>query len=277
MGNWFARFLKANGYKVIITDKNKRTARVLSKKYGFRCLSDQSEAVSRSDIVILATPTRMTRMILYQAAQFLKPSAVLIEISSIKRPVLGIIRKLQKNGNAVMSIHPMFGPGTKTLKGRRILIVTPPPNRHARKLLSTFRTNGATITRCTPKKHDVLISTILALPHFINISLVETLKSLNADLNELNSAAGTTFQLQLLLGEEIYNEDYDNEISILQNCNRDVMETYDRKTSEIIRMMNANPSALKRMLKGGRKFLKTDRQFASSYARFNAAVQASLP
>jgi prephenate dehydrogenase len=179
-------------------------------------------------------------------------------------------------GIAVLSIHPMFGPGAKELKGRRILVVRKPRNLQATRILWALKRRGAGIIRCTPEKHDVLVSTILALPHFINISLIETLRSLRVNLNELNSIAGTTFQLQLLLAEAIYNEDYDNEVSILGDSRPVIIEEYYKNVAALAKTTKIQPGALARILKSGRRFVESDQQFASSYGRFNAAVQASL-
>jgi prephenate dehydrogenase len=276
MGNWFARFLKANGYTVILTDKNRQAAKTISKRYGFQFLSNQLEAASKAQVIILATPTKITSAVLQQIAPAMKPTTLIVEISSIKRPIVGTIRKLQKKGIAILSIHPMFGSGTTTIKGRRILVVTRPQNYEARRILSIFRMNGAGIIRCTLKKHDALASTILTLPHFINISLIETLKSLGVKLNEISLVAGSTFQLQLLLAEAIYNEDYDNEVSILGDCKTTAIEEYKRQTEAVFKMVNM-PRSLERLLRSGRKFVENHKQFATSHRRFNAAVQASLP
>ena len=276
MGNWFARFLKANGYTVILTDKNRQAAKTLSKRCGFQFLSNQLEAASKAQVIILATPTKVTSAVLQQIAPAMKPTTLIVEISSIKRPIVGTIRKLQKKGIAILSIHPMFGSGTTTIKGRRILVVTRPQNYEARRILSIFRMNGAGIIRCTLKKHDALASTILTLPHFINISLIETLKSLGVKLNEISLVAGSTFQLQLLLAEAIYNEDYDNEVSILGDCKTTAIEEYKRQTETVFKMVNM-PRSLERLLRSGRRFVEAHEHFATSYRRFNAAVQASLP
>ncbi|HKM79222.1 MAG TPA: prephenate dehydrogenase/arogenate dehydrogenase family protein [Candidatus Bathyarchaeia archaeon] len=276
MGNWFARFLKANGYTVILTDKDGQTAKTLSKRYGFQFVSNQLEAASKAQVIILATPTKVTSAVLQQIAPAIKPTTLIVEISSIKRPIVGTIRKLQKKGIAILSIHPMFGSGTTTIKGRRILVVTRPQNYEARRILSIFRMNGAGIIRCTLKKHDALASTILTLPHFINISLIETLRSLGVKLNEISLVAGSTFQLQLLLAEAIYNEDYDNEVSILGDCKTTAIEEYKRQAEAVFKMVNM-PRSLERLLRSGRRFVEAHEQFATSYRRFNAAVQASLP
>lgn len=276
MGSWCARFLKANGYTVIITDKNVRAGEIFAKRYGLEFLSNQLVAVHRARVVVVATPTKVTSTILDQLANELKQNTLVIEMSSIKAPVLRSIRRLRKNGIEILSIHPMFGPGVRKMNGRCVLAVTMPQHPEANRILSIFRKNGARIIHCTPQRQDSLASIILALPHFMNVSFIETLKSLRVNLDEVNSVAGTTFQLQLLLAEEIYNEDFDNELSILRDCRMTALKIFNHHSSTLLKRATAQPKSLVRLLKSGRKFAETERHFATSYERFNAAVEASL-
>jgi prephenate dehydrogenase len=276
MGSWCARFLKANGYTVIVTDKNVRVAETFAKRYGLQFLRDQLVAVRRARLVVVATPTKVTSAILQQIIPELKQGALVVEMSSIKAPVLRSIRSLQRNGIDVLSIHPMFGRGVRTIKGRCILAVTVPKHREANRLLSIFRKKGARIVYCTPERQDSLASVILALPHFMNVSFVETLRSLRVNLDELNSVAGTTFQLQLLLAEEIYNEDFESELSILQDCRMSVLKIFNQHTSTLLKMAATQPGHLTRVLRSGRRLVATEQHFSTSYERFNAAVEASL-
>lgn len=276
MGGWCARFLKANGYAVIVTDKNVQAAETFAKRCGLEFLSDQLGAVRRARVVVLATPTKATSAILRQIVPELRRDALVVEMSSIKAPVLRSIRSLRRNGIDVLSIHPMFGPGVRSIKGRCVLAVAVPKHREARRLLSIFRKKGARIVYCTPEKQDSIASVILALPHFMNVSFVETLRSLCVNLDEVNSVAGTTFQLQLLLAEEIYNEDYENELSILQDCRMSIFEIFNHHTSRLLKMAATRPRHLTRVLRSGRRFVATEQHFSTSYERFNAAVEASL-
>jgi len=276
MGSWCARFLKANGYTVIVTDKNLRAAGTFAKRYGLQFLSDQLAAVRRARVVVVATPTNVTSAILQRIVPELKRGALVVEMSSIKAPVLRSIRSLRRNGVDVLSIHPMFGPGVRSIQGRCVLAVTVPKHREAHRLLSIFRKEGARIFYCTPEKQDSIASVILALPHFMNVSFVETLRSLRVNLDEVNSVAGTTFQLQLLLAEEIYDEDYENELSILRDCRMSVFKIFNHHTSTLLKMAATRPERLTRVLRSGRRFVATEQHFSTSYERFNAAVEASL-
>jgi len=275
MGSWCARFF-ANHYTVIITDKNTKAAEKFAKLHDLQFLSDQTLAVHRAKVVIVATPTKVTGTILRQITPELKRGTLVVEISSIKAPVLSSIRSLRKAGIKVLSIHPMYGPGVRTLKGRSVLAVTVPKHPEVTKILSIFQNDGARIVYCTPEKQDSLASIVLALPHLMNVGFIETLRSLRVDLDEVNSVAGTTFKLQLLLAEEIYNEDYENEISILRDSKMAVLKIFNQHTSTLVKLAAAHPKYLTRLLKSGRRLVETERSFSTSYERFNAAIEASL-
>ena len=54
MGYWFAKFLKSNGYSIIISDQNRQAGRICSRRLGIEFESDYLLAAKRSDIVLLA-------------------------------------------------------------------------------------------------------------------------------------------------------------------------------------------------------------------------------
>ena len=276
MGRWFAKFLKSNGYKVIISDRNRQSARTCARKLGIEFAEDYVPAVKKSDIVLLATPTNVSNRILTQLGRELEKGTLVVEISSMKGPVRRAISTLEENGVPVLSIHPMFGPGTRKLEGRSILVVSKTRHPEARRLLETFQRLGARMVPCSIDKHDTLASIVIALPHLMNISLIETLRSLRISMNEVNMASGTTFKLQSLIAETIYQEDHANELSILADSKRSVLQTYSHRVRLILDAIQNNPERISSLLSAGRRFVEADRHFQDSYERFNAAVQATL-
>lgn len=276
MGHWFAKFLKSNGYRVIISDRNKQAGRTCSRRLGIEFVDDYLLAIKRSDIVLVATPTNVSNRILRQLRREIKKGTLVVEISSIKGPVRGAISALQENGVPVLSIHPMFGPGTKTLEGRSILVVSRTRHAEAKQLLLTLQRLGARMVRCSIDKHDTLASIVIALPHLMSISLIETLRSLRVSLNEINMASGTTFRLQSLIAETIYQEDHANEISILADSKTSVLQTYNQRVRMMLNTIRTKPERISGILSAGRRFVEDDRHFLNAYERFNAAVQAIL-
>ena len=241
MGHWFTKFLKSNGYRVIISDQNRQTGKTCSRRLAVEFVDDYLVAAKRADIVLLATPTNVTNPILKQLGRELKKSTLIVEISSVKSPVRRTIAALQERGVPVLSIHPMFGPGAKTLEGRSILVMSRTRHVEAKRLLSKLQGRGARMVPCSIDKHDTLASLVIALPHLMSISLIETLRALGISLSEVNMASGTTFRLQSLIAETIYQEDHANEISILADSKRSVLRTYNQQVRVLLDIITNPP------------------------------------
>jgi prephenate dehydrogenase len=279
MGAWFADFLMKNGYRVAISDKNSRAARALARRKGFTFIESQEAAMRSAQIIVLATPTQVTKSILEQTPLSSSSEILVVEMSSVKATLIGVLQELHKRGIDVLSIHPMFGPGIRRLKGNVILTASvPAENALARKLLSDFRRHGASVIRSDYDEHEKLLSALLTLPHFLNIAMVNTLRHAGLSVNRLREVAGTTFRLQLLVAEAIFQEDLSNEASILIDSKRslEILERFTRKSSATLHIIKKrNRSGMIQSLQAGREFLRKDVLFRTAYHRFNAAVDAS--
>jgi prephenate dehydrogenase len=278
MGTWFADFLKKDNYRIIISDSNDRHGRELARQKRYRFIKDPRLAVQPAQLVVLATPTEATKRILLKIEPHLSRSCLLIEISSIKEPVRAILQSMRRRGIAVLSIHPMFGPGIKNLAGKTIVVTLLPRGRSSAEFLSLFRKEGARIIRSDFEKHDKFVSFTLALPHFMNVAFVNTLRTSGLSLNELRAVAGTTFKLQLLIAEMVYQESFGNEISILMDNQRSLqtLKAFVRDSSRARSLLGRGKrDDLLQDLKKGRHYLQKDLKFPSVYGRFNAAVEAS--
>jgi prephenate dehydrogenase len=279
MGGWFATFLKENGYKVTVYDSNERAAKVLSRKERLRFVDDPNRAAKEAQLIILATPTRVTKRLLEQIQINARSNTSIVEISSIKTPIKSTILKLQKRGTPILSIHPMFGPGAKTIAGRVVLTsVIPTNNRVAHQFLSLLKKKGAKLIQCSLKDHDKLVSIILALPHFMNIVFVNSLMALSVNPDRMRTLAGTTFKLQLLIAEAIYQEGKENVLSILVD-NAHSLSTLKKLAQETASLLDAienhRTRTLVRSLANGHKFISKEKGFSTSYSRFNEAVEVS--
>lgn len=279
MGSWFATFLKENGYKVTVYDRNERAAKNLSRKERLRFVGDLNRAATEAQLIILATPTRVTKRLLEQIQINARSNASIVEISSVKTPIKSTILKLRKKGTPILSIHPMFGAGAKTIAGRVVLTTAiPTNNRVAQQFLSLLKKRGAKLIQCSLKDHDKLVSIILALPHFINIVFVNSLMALSVNPNRMRTLAGTTFKLQLLIAEAIYQEGKENELSILVD-NAHSLSTLKKLAQETASLLDAienhRTQTLVRSLANGHKFISKEKGFSTSYGRFNEAVEVS--
>ena len=117
MGQWFAKFFANNDFEVTGYDSENK---VQGKNIN---VSDSLVgSILKADYVILCTPTRRTPEIIRLIAKEMKRDTYLIEISSEKSKVVSSLSKMPAKINPIC-IHPMFGPGVKTIKGQNIISV----------------------------------------------------------------------------------------------------------------------------------------------------------
>jgi prephenate dehydrogenase len=279
MGAWFAKFLSANGYKIIICDTDATAARSLAKKNGFKFVKSPTQAAQLSEIVLLATPTLATKSLLKKIASQTPQTPLLVEISSVKQPIKQTIETLTRHGTKIMSIHPMFGPGARSLTGNSILVAHEPRNcAPARKLLSILSKRGGKIIRSNLKDHDRLMATTLALPHLMNFAFVETIRQAGLSLDKARDVGGTTFKLQLLIAEALYHESLYNEASILADNkhNRKIFATFIQQIDEVRDMIQRKRLAeLVGRLRSDTTYVRKNKLFSTAHERFVAAIEAS--
>ena len=279
MGAWFANFLSANGYDVITCDKNLSACRTLAKKNGFKFVKDPLKAAQLSEIVLLATPTPVTKSLLESIASHTTKTQLLVEISSIKKPVKKTIRTLTRRGAKILSIHPMFGPGARSLKGKSIIVAHEPHgSAPAKRLLTILNKRGGRIIRSTLDTHDQLMATTLALPHLMNFAFIETIKRAGLSLDEAREMGGTTFKLQLLIAEALYHESTGNEASILADnkYNKSTFATFVQQVNQVRGLtQHKTQSKLLNRLRSDGAYVRNSKLFDRAHERFLAAVEAS--
>jgi len=278
MGAWFAKFLETHGYQVLISDKKRPETHKLTRNK-FQNASKEEQITGISDVILFATPTRLTRTLLGKIAAQAPRTTLLVEISSIKEPVKATIRILSRKGTQVLSIHPMFGPGAKNLQGKTVIITHKPRHSpHADKFISTLRSAGTEIVFCNLERHDRIVAATLALPHLVNCALIETLRRTGYSIDELKRLGGTTFKLQVLIAEAIYHESAENEASILADTksSEKLFRAYLRQADEIVHMIREKrrPQLTSR-LRNDLPYLRRDKSFKTAYGRFVTAVEAS--
>jgi len=281
MGAWFANFLSENGYEIILNDKKTATARHSARKKGFRFVKDPTRAAQLSQIVLLATPTHATKSLLKRVTSTAPKAALIVEMSSVKQPIRKTIQSLTQHGTQIMSIHPMFGPGTTSLTGKSIIVAQEPRNcAAASKLISMFVKKGGRIIRSNLEDHDKLVATTLALPHLMNFAFIETIRKTGLPLHKVRELGGTTFKLQLLIAETLQRENSKSEASILaENIHNDrTFATFVQQIKQVRDIIRSKPEPeLLRRLRDDAAYVRKDRLFRTAHERFVAAVEASTP
>ena len=198
MGKWFASYFHKMGFEVVGFD----TQNEIKEKYIIQG-SSLVGAILKTDYVLLATPTKNTPEIIRLIAKEMKRGSYLIEISSHKSKTAQTLLKMPDKVQPVC-IHPMFGPGTKKLDGKNIVIV---PIKDAKKELEITKMlfPSANFVTIDAAEHDKKIAVILGLTHLINIVFANILAK-DDKISLTKKMSGTTFKAQKIITESILTE-----------------------------------------------------------------------
>ncbi len=198
MGKWFSKYFFEKGFEVIGYDSE----REIVDKSVIKAKSLVG-AILNADFVILCTPTKRTPEIIRLIAKEMKRNSYLIDISSLKSKTISSLLKIPEKVSPIC-IHPMFGPGTKKLKGHNIISI---PIRDAKKEMAVAKSlfSEANFVTIDAAEHDKKIALILGMPHLINLAFGNILAK-DDKLSLTEKMSGTTFKAQKILTESIMTE-----------------------------------------------------------------------
>ena len=209
MGKWFANYFHKIGFEVIGFDVNNN----IKEKFITKANSLVG-AILKTDYVILCTPTKRTPEIVRLIAKEMQRGSYLIEISSQKYKTAQTLLKTPSRVNPVC-IHPMFGPGTKSIDGKNVIII---PIKDAKKELSITKMlfPKANFVTIDAAEHDKKIAVILGLTHLINIAFANILAK-DEKILLTEKMSGTTFKAQKIIAESILTESAELIETIISN------------------------------------------------------------
>jgi len=168
-GKLMARYL-AEDFSVIVRDTGGNAASIEATGAEAADL----ETTAAQDILILSVPISVLSDTLTQIIPYLKPGALVLDVSSVKVLPDKWLRELLPESVSYLPTHPMFGPDSAadSLKDRKIVLC---PGRVEPKqydcVRSYLKDKGLDVIETTPEAHDREIAVSLALTHFIGRSL----------------------------------------------------------------------------------------------------------
>ena len=209
MGQWFASYFHKMDFEVVGFDVNNE----IKEKFITKANSLVG-AILKTDYVLLCTPTKRTPEIVRLIAKEMQRGSYLIEISSQKYKTAQTLLKTPSRVNPVC-IHPMFGPGTKSIDGKNIIII---PIKDAKKELSITKLlfPKANFVTIDAAEHDKKIAVILGLTHLINIAFANILAK-DEKISLTEKMSGTTFKAQKIISESILTESAELIETIISN------------------------------------------------------------
>ncbi|KPJ90630.1 MAG: hypothetical protein AMS18_10380 [Gemmatimonas sp. SG8_17] len=189
MGGWMARYLGSQGYEIEIADLKDSAA-------GYRNVHDWQASPLDHDIIVLATPLRVTQGILMELAAS-PPSGLIFDVGSLKTPLRTGLLRLAEVGAQVTSVHPMFGPDTQLLSGRHVIFVDLGISSATQRARELFDSTMALQVEMDLDSHDRVIAYVLGLSHAVNIAFFTALAQSGEEIPHLTEFSSTTFDAQL--------------------------------------------------------------------------------
>lgn len=195
MGAWLAHFLNGVGYEVIVHD-------IAGPLEGFAYTTDARGTAENVDIVVVSTPPANTEQVLETLEGI---DALVMDIASLKGPIQGTLEEMATT-QPVTSVHPLWGPGTRVLSDKNVLVCDcghADATAQARKL---FERSAANVVEIPIEEHDPAMALTLGLPHAVNLAYAEVLSQSGRAFEELVALGGPTFLKQTDVAAEVARE-----------------------------------------------------------------------
>jgi prephenate dehydrogenase len=268
MGVWFAKFLEAKKYEVILADRKKEKLEKL-KDVPVDLTTNFEEAVSDADQIYLCVSIDAIEEVVKTISSVLHSGQVLMDICSIKEAPVKTMHQHIK-GAIVLGTHPVFGPGSNGVKHKAYILTptNPAEEKFAEEFKAWLEAEEAHVFVMSPKKHDELMSVVLGLPHFLGLVACETLLE-QKNLSETKQVAGTTYRMLFTLAEATALETPDLYAAVQTNLSDlgEIEDLFMAKAQELLTLIkNKDQKAIAEHLDQVKKKLsKADSDFAKSY------------
>lgn len=253
---------------MIVSDSDQRKARRFASRIGVRSASNSIDAVRVSDVVILATPVGAVSDIVKEILPVLRRNTLLFDVCAVKSAVIPALRLAERRGVKVASIHPMFGPLARGLRGRLVIVVRDEKDgRGVKDMKRLF--DAARIVTAGPRVHDRQVALTLALPHFLNMVFAMAILR-RGSLFGIRKFAGRTFNLQMLLAEAVASEpETIADIQIMNKQFGSILRDLERDIRSLAKVLERHDRAeLVARYTKIREHLSVDPEFATAQEAF---------
>jgi chorismate mutase/prephenate dehydrogenase len=195
MGAWLAHFVNGLGYEVIIND-------VAGPLEGFPFTTDPKSTAESCEIVILATPPAETAEVLRDLEGV---DVLVMDVASLKSPIEDELERLAED-QPVTSVHPLWGPGTRVLSDKNVLVCDCGHEEATERAVELFERSAAHVVRFPLARHDEAMALTLGLPHALNLAYADVLAGSAFDYADLAELGGPTFLKQSDVAAEVAGE-----------------------------------------------------------------------
>lgn len=197
MGQWMWQFFQGFGHNMMGCD----TKNSAEPEHQYKI----EEIAANADFIVIATPMTQAAETLRHLVRF-KSQAIIMEICSLKSPVSTALDECESAGLKIASIHPMFGPNTKLLADKNLIICERGDELTTKIVTDVFKATTVNIHHIEFAVHDKYMSYILGAAHLTNLLFANLMDGKDVGFQDLNRLAGTTFAKQLAVSQDVLSE-----------------------------------------------------------------------
>ncbi len=197
LGKWIANFLKKKGCSVTITGRNSIMGEAIASEMGATYSSNNIQAASKADVVVLAVPIGATPQTIKEIAPHICKGSLFLDVTSVKEEPSELMHKHAPEGVEILPTHPMFGPRVRSLDGQVVVLTPKREGKWYQKVVDFLETEQARVLVTTPETHDRMMSVVQGLTHFAYIAVASAIESMHIDLKESRKFASPIYSLML--------------------------------------------------------------------------------
>ena len=176
MGRWLVDFAKQNLGEVVLADAIAAKAERVATEFGVNFRS-VPEAAAEAELVLVAVPISKTPDVIKSLAGQVQRGTLLADVSSVKSDVIEAMQTIEAKIELV-SLHPLFGPGATSVKGKDFVVIPVKPGKRYAALKNRLLELGARVTEMEAEDHDRLMAIIQCMTHFVLLTYLNALKSM---------------------------------------------------------------------------------------------------
>lgn len=237
MGKWFSKFFLNCSFNVSIYDIDAKAARSVQEELNLKVYESVREAIEDNNLIVISVPIEALKDVFLLISRYICNDHVVMDISSVKVYSVNLMHKYIKQGFKI-GVHPMFGPGAKTISGKTLIFTPTSLNdfKPSWSLAKIFVDKGAKTVFMTPEEHDKFMSMILTFPFIISTSIINVVNNFNFDDEVINEISSPSFKLLYTLCKAIISDDPKLYTSIIKYLPRSAIKHLAKTLNSIVNL-----------------------------------------
>jgi chorismate mutase/prephenate dehydrogenase len=211
MGGWFHAFLDLAGHRCDLLDP--AFAGLAARPGRYAALAEVPELDAYAAVLVAVPLARTAAVVAGVAAAAALQGGhrpLIVEISSIKTPLVPALEQARSDGVRVVALHPMFGPGKSLYEPLTFVLAAQDETDSDRRAVEPLLSHPYTRLVEVPfPHHDRLMGWLLGLAHLANLLFGAALCRSGIAPAELHACASTTFLRQAATARSVLGEDAD--------------------------------------------------------------------